>query len=72
MTPEQKARLEIDKKLAASGWLVQEKNEFNPAIRLPDGTAPGVAVFTPKKQRAFIKKTFLLSFLMILLQLHSL
>jgi len=34
MTPEQKARLEIDKRLAASGWLVQDKNEFNPAAAL--------------------------------------
>jgi len=31
MTPEQKARIEIDKKLTASGWLVQDKKEFNPA-----------------------------------------
>jgi len=38
MTPEQKARLGIDKKLTASGWLLQDKNEFNPAA------APGVAV----------------------------
>ena len=45
MTPEQKARFEIDKKLRASGWLVQDKNDFNPAARLPNGqTAPGVAV----------------------------
>jgi len=38
MTPEQKARIEIDKKLTASGWLVQDKKEFNP------NAAPGVAV----------------------------
>jgi type I restriction enzyme R subunit len=38
MTPEQKARIEIDKRLEASGWLLQEKNEFNPAAAL------GVAV----------------------------
>ena len=38
MTPEQKSRIEIDKKLIASGWLLQDKKEFNPAA------APGVAV----------------------------
>ena len=38
MTPEQQARLEIDKKLTASGWLLQDKKEFNPAA------APGIAV----------------------------
>ena len=38
MTPEQKARVVIDKKLTASGWLLQDKKEFNPAA------APGVAV----------------------------
>lgn len=38
MTPEQKARIEIDKKLTASGWLLQDKKESNPAA------APGVAV----------------------------
>ncbi|MCL2093572.1 MAG: DEAD/DEAH box helicase family protein [Treponema sp.] len=38
MTPEQKARVEIDKRLSASGWLLQDKNEFNPAA------ATGVAV----------------------------
>lgn len=37
MTPEQKSRIEIDKKLIASGWLLQDKKEFNPAA------APGVA-----------------------------
>ncbi|MCL2206126.1 MAG: DEAD/DEAH box helicase family protein, partial [Treponema sp.] len=31
MTPEQKARIEIDKKLTASGWLLQDKKELNPA-----------------------------------------
>jgi len=38
MTPEQKARIEIDKKLTAAGWLLQDKEKFNPAA------APGVAV----------------------------
>jgi len=38
MTPEQKARVEIDKKLTTSGWALQDMNEFNPA------KAPGVAV----------------------------
>jgi len=38
MTPEQKARIEIDKKLTASGWQLQDKKNFNPAA------APGVAV----------------------------
>ena len=38
MTPEQKARVEIEKKLGASGWVLQDKTEFNPAA------APGVAV----------------------------
>ena len=27
MTPEQKARIEIDKKLIASGWFLQDKRE---------------------------------------------
>jgi type I restriction enzyme R subunit len=31
MTPEQKARIEIDKKLGASGWLLQDRADFNPA-----------------------------------------
>ncbi len=38
MTPEQKARIEIDTKLEASGWLLQDKADFNPAVSL------GVAV----------------------------
>ncbi|MDR1916606.1 MAG: hypothetical protein LBQ58_08545, partial [Synergistaceae bacterium] len=38
MTPEQKARVEIDRKLIASGWTLQDKKEFNPAA------ASGVAV----------------------------
>lgn len=38
MTPEEKARLEIDKKLLSSGWIVQSKGEFNPMAGL------GVAV----------------------------
>jgi type I restriction enzyme R subunit len=38
MTPEQKAREIIDRKLTESGWLLQDKQEFNPAA------APGVAV----------------------------
>jgi len=39
MTPEQKARIEIDKRLTASGWLLQDRREFNPAASY------GVAVF---------------------------
>ena len=31
MTPEQRTRIEIDKKLVASGWLLQNNNEINPA-----------------------------------------
>jgi type I restriction enzyme R subunit len=31
MTPEQKARLQIDEKLAASGWLLQDRTDLNPA-----------------------------------------
>ena len=31
MTPEEKSRIEIDKKLKASGWLLQDRSEFNPA-----------------------------------------
>ena len=31
MTPEQKARIGIDKKLTTYGWLLQAKKEFNPA-----------------------------------------
>ena len=38
MTPEQKARVEVDKKLSDSGWVLQDKKEFNPAA------TPGVAV----------------------------
>ena len=38
MTPEQKARIEIDNKLNASGWTLQDKKDFNPAAAL------GVAV----------------------------
>lgn len=38
MTPEAKARIEIDKKLIAVGYLLQDMNEFNPAASL------GVAV----------------------------
>ncbi|MCL2880800.1 MAG: DEAD/DEAH box helicase family protein [Treponema sp.] len=30
MTPEQKSRIVIDKKLRASGWVLQDKKEFNP------------------------------------------
>ena len=38
MTPEQKARIEIDNKLNASGWTLQDKKDFNHAAAL------GVAV----------------------------
>jgi type I restriction enzyme R subunit len=38
VTPEQKARIEIDKKLTAAGWVIQDRQEFNPAAAL------GVAV----------------------------
>lgn len=38
LTPEQKARITIDEKLAKSGWVVQRMDEFNPAASL------GVAV----------------------------
>lgn len=38
MTPEAKARIEIDKKLTEAGWDVQDMKAFNPAARL------GVAV----------------------------
>ena len=38
MTPEQKARNAIDEKLAESGWIIQNMEEFNPAAAL------GVAV----------------------------
>jgi type I restriction enzyme R subunit len=34
MTPEQKARIKIDERLTASGWLLQDKQEFNPAASL--------------------------------------
>jgi type I restriction enzyme R subunit len=37
-TPEQKTRIEIDKKLTAAGWVLQDKREFNPAASI------GVAV----------------------------
>ncbi|MDR0498882.1 MAG: DEAD/DEAH box helicase family protein, partial [Holophagales bacterium] len=38
MTPEQKARIAIDKRLAAAGWVLQDMRELNPATSL------GVAV----------------------------
>lgn len=38
MTPEAKARIEIDKKLKKAGWIVQDMKQFNPAASL------GVAV----------------------------
>lgn len=38
MTPEAKARIEIDKKLKKAGWIVQDMKQFNPAVAL------GVAV----------------------------
>ncbi len=38
MTPEEKARLIIDKKLEEAGWILQDMNEFNPIASL------GVAV----------------------------
>jgi type I restriction enzyme R subunit len=38
MTPEQKARIEIDKRLTDAGWLLQDRQEFNPVIAI------GVAV----------------------------
>jgi hypothetical protein len=31
MTQEQKVRIEIDKRLTESGWLLQDRKEFNPA-----------------------------------------
>ena len=38
MTPEQLARKEIDKQLAAAGWIVQDYKKFNP------GAGLGIAV----------------------------
>lgn len=38
MTPEERARIEIDRKLVESGWLIQDMSEIN------IGAAPGVAV----------------------------
>ncbi len=38
MTPEERARIEIDRKLVDSGWLIQDMSEIN------IGAAPGVAV----------------------------
>ena len=38
MTPEQKARISIDKKLEQSGWMVQDVKRLNPMASL------GVAV----------------------------
>ena len=38
MTPEEKAREEIDQKLRLSGWVIQNMDELNPSA------APGVAV----------------------------
>ncbi|MFR3755385.1 MAG: hypothetical protein ACLTW9_29630 [Enterocloster sp.] len=34
MTPEQKARLSIDKKLEQSGWTVQDLKQLNPMASL--------------------------------------
>ena len=42
MTPEQRARIEIDKKLTASGWLLQNRENFNPAA----GTGVAVREFS--------------------------
>ena len=38
MTPEEKARVLIDKRLEQSGWVIQDMKRFNPMA------APGVAV----------------------------
>ena len=40
MKPEEEARVEIDKKLADAGWIVQNVNEYNPTVSL------GVAVLS--------------------------
>ena len=34
MFPEEKARLTIDEKLTASGWVVQDRDEYNPRASL--------------------------------------
>ena len=34
MFPEEKARLTIDGKLTASGWVVQDREEYNPRASL--------------------------------------
>lgn len=34
MTPEDKARVLIDQKLSAAGWIVVDKKEFNPGVAL--------------------------------------
>ena len=54
MTEEQKARVEIDKRLGESGWLLQDKSAFNPAAAL------GVAV------REFATDTGPVDYLMLL------
>ena len=34
MTPEQEARINIDKKLEQAGWVVQDLKDFNPSASL--------------------------------------
>ena len=51
MTPEQKARIEIDKKLTASGWLLQDKKEFNPAAAL--GVTAYYGEMTDKQRKLY-------------------
>lgn len=48
MTPEQKARIWIDRKLEQSGWMIQDMKQLNPTASLgiavrefPTDTGPG-------------------------------
>ena len=65
MTPEQKARLSIDKKLEQSGWTVQDLKQLNPMASLgiavrefPTNTGPvDYALFVNGKPVGVIEAT---------------
>ncbi len=44
LTPEARARMEIDRQLEASGWVVQDYRDIGLGAVAPGGTVPGVAV----------------------------
>jgi type I restriction enzyme R subunit len=44
LTPEARARIDIDAQLEAAGWVIQDYRAMNLAATAPGGTVPGVAV----------------------------